>query len=95
MRDTPTQPALPYHTQKTTTYQPKKQTKKPIKEVGGKRVALGIPGADAMRGMAAAMIPLGRIGSAAEAAGVIVFLASPLSAFITGQTIEVNGGSYM
>jgi 3-oxoacyl-[acyl-carrier protein] reductase len=48
-----------------------------------------------MRGMAAAMIPLGRIGGAAEAAGAIVFLASPLSAYVTGQVLEVNGGSYM
>jgi 3-oxoacyl-[acyl-carrier protein] reductase len=39
--------------------------------------------------------PLGRFGTAAEVASVIAFLASPDAAFITGETIHVNGGIYM
>ena len=40
-------------------------------------------------------IPLARAGTAAEIAEVIVFLASPASSFMTGETIEVNGGQWM
>jgi 3-oxoacyl-[acyl-carrier protein] reductase len=40
-------------------------------------------------------IPLGRLGSAAEVAAAVVFLASPAAAYITGETIHVNGGMYM
>lgn len=36
--------------------------------------------------------PLGRIGSAAEIASVILFLASPAAEFLTGQVISPNGG---
>jgi 3-oxoacyl-[acyl-carrier protein] reductase len=39
--------------------------------------------------------PLGRIGTAAEVAGVIVFLASPAASFITGQCFSVDGGAAM
>ncbi len=39
-------------------------------------------------------IPIGRFGSAAEVAEVVVWLTSPASDFITGQTINVNGGAY-
>lgn len=42
---------------------------------------------------ATAGAPLGRIGHADEIAGVAVMLASPAGAFITGQTIAVDGGS--
>ena len=38
------------------------------------------------------LIPLGRFASAEEVAGLIVFLCSDLAAYITGQTIHVNGG---
>jgi 3-oxoacyl-[acyl-carrier protein] reductase len=40
-------------------------------------------------------IPLRRAGLAAEVAGAVVFLASDESAYITGQSINVNGGLYM
>jgi 3-oxoacyl-[acyl-carrier protein] reductase len=41
---------------------------------------------------ALANIPVGRFGSVEEMAGVALFLASPLSAFVIGQTILVDGG---
>jgi 3-oxoacyl-[acyl-carrier protein] reductase len=40
-------------------------------------------------------IPLGRIGQPEDLVGTAVFLASDAAAFITGQTIIVNGGSIM
>jgi 3-oxoacyl-[acyl-carrier protein] reductase len=40
-------------------------------------------------------IPLGRLGAAEEIAGAVAFLASPSAAYITGQTIHVNGGMLM
>jgi NAD(P)-dependent dehydrogenase (short-subunit alcohol dehydrogenase family) len=40
-------------------------------------------------------IPLRRAGLAAEVAGAVAFLASDESAYITGQSINVNGGLYM
>ena len=43
----------------------------------------------------AGQIPLGRLGSPEEVAAVVVFLASPAAAYITGETIHVNGGMYM
>jgi NAD(P)-dependent dehydrogenase (short-subunit alcohol dehydrogenase family) len=41
------------------------------------------------------LTPLGRFGDPDEVAGCAVFLASDESAFITGQTLSVNGGAYM
>jgi len=40
-------------------------------------------------------IPLGHLGEVKNVADTVVFLASDMSAFITGETINVNGGSYM
>jgi 3-oxoacyl-[acyl-carrier protein] reductase len=40
-------------------------------------------------------IPLGRFGTCEEVAESIAFLASPASAYITGQVLGVNGGIYM
>jgi 3-oxoacyl-[acyl-carrier protein] reductase len=42
-----------------------------------------------------AMTPLGRWGTPDDVAGAALFLASPDSAFLTGQTIMVNGGVVM
>lgn len=39
-----------------------------------------------------AMIPLGRIGDPKEIAYAALFLASPMAAYITGATLDVNGG---
>ena len=43
----------------------------------------------------AAGIPLGRIATAEDIAGPVVFLASPLARHITGETLSVNGGSVL
>ena len=40
-------------------------------------------------------IPLSRLGDAADIANAVVFLASPAAAYITGETLHVNGGMYM
>jgi len=40
-------------------------------------------------------IPLGRVASTADIAGPIVFLASPLARHITGEILNVNGGSVL
>ncbi|HEU4470143.1 MAG TPA: 3-oxoacyl-[acyl-carrier-protein] reductase [Flavisolibacter sp.] len=40
-------------------------------------------------------IPLGRFGSSEDIANVTLFLASDLSAYVTGQVISVDGGLYM
>jgi 3-oxoacyl-[acyl-carrier protein] reductase len=41
------------------------------------------------------LIPANRWGTAAEVAEVVTFLAGPLAGYITGQTININGGMYM
>jgi 3-oxoacyl-[acyl-carrier protein] reductase len=42
-----------------------------------------------------ARVPLGRMGRADEVADVVAFLASDAAAYITGETIHINGGLYM
>ncbi|MGH9454311.1 MAG: SDR family NAD(P)-dependent oxidoreductase [Terriglobia bacterium] len=57
---------------------------------GDTEIALGIP--TAIRESAISQIPLGRPGTPQEAAGAILFLASPLSDYVSGQVLEVTGG---
>jgi acetoacetyl-CoA reductase/3-oxoacyl-[acyl-carrier protein] reductase len=40
------------------------------------------------------LIPVGRVGLAEEVASAVAFLVVPGSEYITGQTINVNGGMY-
>lgn len=41
------------------------------------------------------VIPAGRLGEPEEVAAVVAFLASEPAAYVTGETIHVNGGMYM
>jgi 3-oxoacyl-[acyl-carrier protein] reductase len=50
---------------------------------------------DAVREKTLAAIPAGRMGTVAEIASAVVYLASDEASYITGQTIHVNGGMAM
>ncbi len=61
--------------------------------VAGQTVALGIPRVGANEEAARRQrMPLGRPGTPQEAAGPVLFLASPLSNYISGEVIMVTGG---
>jgi len=47
------------------------------------------------RKFATSAIPLGRVGAPAEIAGAILFLASDLATFVTGEVLNVNGGAVL
>lgn len=42
-----------------------------------------------------ASVPLGRLGTPRDIADIVVFLASDMSAFVTGETINANGGTFI
>ncbi|GLQ71760.1 3-oxoacyl-ACP reductase FabG [Vibrio sp. vnigr-6D03] len=50
---------------------------------------------DDQRAATLASVPAGRLGDPREIASAVVFLASPEAAYITGETLHVNGGMYM
>jgi 3-oxoacyl-[acyl-carrier protein] reductase len=57
---------------------------------GEAEIAIGIPAERLDR--TTPMIPMGRGGTPEEAAGAILFFASPLSDYVSGQVLEVAGG---
>ncbi|MCK9249640.1 MAG: SDR family oxidoreductase [Solirubrobacteraceae bacterium] len=61
-----------------------------VTEIDGERVQLGIP--EELRATAPLLVPIGRPGTAEEAAGGIFFLCSPWSNYVHGQTLHVTGG---
>ncbi|HEY2435895.1 MAG TPA: SDR family oxidoreductase [Solirubrobacteraceae bacterium] len=63
-----------------------------VADIGGEKVQLGIP--EQLRQMAPILIPLGRPGTPAEAAGGVFFLCSPWSNYVTGQVLNVTGGQF-
>ena len=82
-------------------------TKSLAREVGSRgitvnAVAPGFIDTDMTRALAEAQraalnnqIPLGRLGQPADIAAAVAFLCSPDGAYITGETLHVNGGMYM
>ncbi|RQW64450.1 3-oxoacyl-ACP reductase FabG [Vibrio viridaestus] len=50
---------------------------------------------DDQRAATLAQVPAGRLGDPREIASAVAFLASPEAAYITGETLHVNGGMYM
>jgi 3-oxoacyl-[acyl-carrier protein] reductase len=50
---------------------------------------------DAQRDLLISQIPLDRLGGVDDVAGAVAFLASDQAAYITGETLHVNGGMYM
>jgi len=55
--------------------------------------AMGNLGDAALNDAIASRVPLGRLGAAADIAGAMLFLASDLASYITGQTLVVDGGA--
>lgn len=50
---------------------------------------------DQQRDSLTGQIPLGRLGSPDEIASAVLFLASDMAGYVTGDTLHVNGGMYM
>jgi 3-oxoacyl-[acyl-carrier protein] reductase len=50
---------------------------------------------DSQRQGLSAQIPLGRLGEPADVAAAVCFLAGPAASWITGETLNVNGGMHM
>lgn len=82
-------------------------TRSLAKEVGSRNITVNAvaPGfietdmtgnlSDEQRDMLLSQTALGRLGNVDEIAAVVTFLASRAAAYITGETINVNGGMYM
>ena len=82
-------------------------TKSLAREIGSRNITVNAvaPGAiatdmtrdlpEAQRQALLASIPLQRLGEPQDIANAVAFLASPEAAYITGETLHVNGGMYM
>lgn len=82
-------------------------TKSLAKEVASRNITVNVvaPGfidtdmtrvlGDEQRNAMLAQVPLGRLGAAREIADAVAFLASDGAAYITGETLHVNGGMLM
>ena len=60
--------------------------------VKGRDIAVGVP--KVVRESEGTEIPLGRAGTTDEAAGPVLFFCSPLSDYVTGETLIVSGGMH-
>jgi len=47
------------------------------------------------RNLMLGQIPLGRLGAPEEIAALVTFLCSDAAAYITGETVHINGGMHM
>ena len=77
------------------------------KEIGSRGITVNVvaPGfiatdmtadlSDAAKDALLGQIALGRLGEPADIANAVAFLAGPSAAYITGETLHVNGGMYM
>ncbi|HWE08635.1 MAG TPA: SDR family NAD(P)-dependent oxidoreductase [Solirubrobacteraceae bacterium] len=63
-----------------------------VMEIDGETVQLGIP--VQMRQLASNLIPIGRPGSATEAAGGVFLLCTPWANYVTGQVLGITGGQW-
>jgi 3-oxoacyl-[acyl-carrier protein] reductase len=61
-------------------------------QVRGRDIAVGVP--QRVHDSLATAIPLGRSGTPEEAAGPVLFFCSPLSDYVTGETILASGGMH-
>ncbi len=50
---------------------------------------------DEQRALMLSQIPLGRLGATGEIAALVAFLCSDAAAYITGETVHINGGMHM
>lgn len=55
---------------------------------------MGVP-FEMIKKAVAAFVPLGRQAESAEIAAAVAYLCSPAAAYITGQTVSVDGGIYL
>lgn len=62
--------------------------------IEGMAAAMGVSREEAHR-RAMSAVPLGRMGTPEEIAGIVAWLMSPAASCVTGQGIDVNGGAWM
>jgi len=77
------------------------------REIGSRNITVNVvaPGfidtdmtrvlAEEQRAAMLSQVPLGRLGESEDIANAVVFLASPAAAYVTGETLHVNGGMLM
>ena len=61
-------------------------------DIQGRQIPVGVQ--QKMLDAAKTMCPLGRLGSAEEAAGAILFFCSPLSDYVSGEVLICSGGAH-
>lgn len=82
-------------------------SKSMAREVGSRNITVNViaPGfiqtdmteslGDEQRAALITQVPLNRLGTVQDVSSAVLFLASPAGAYVTGETLHVNGGMYM